>query len=67
MHTVNHATGEAAVSPERNVLIESARIARGKIASLADLRVEKYHAVIFPGGTLSKWAGSVWGSNCESS
>lgn len=34
----------------RNVLVESARIARGKIASLAKLTTADHDAVIFPGG-----------------
>jgi enhancing lycopene biosynthesis protein 2 len=49
MHTVNHLTGQPA-SDQRNVLVESARIARGKIAPLDTLDVEAYDAVIFPGG-----------------
>ncbi len=34
----------------RNVLVESARIARGNIKSLASLNSSDYDAVIFPGG-----------------
>ena len=34
----------------RNVLAESARIARGKIAPLANLDAASHDAVIFPGG-----------------
>lgn len=34
----------------RNVLVESARIARGKIASLTKLTTADHDAVIFPGG-----------------
>ncbi len=49
MHVINHHSGD--VSPEsRNVLTESARIARGKIEPLDDAWVEKLDAVIFPGG-----------------
>jgi enhancing lycopene biosynthesis protein 2 len=51
--TINHTNGEAAPPTQlRNVLVESARIARGKIARLQDLKPEKYSAVIFPGGEL---------------
>lgn len=46
---VNHATGET-VTETRNVLVESARIARGKIADLAKVRVDDFDAVILPGG-----------------
>lgn len=34
----------------RNVLVESARIARGKIKPLNDLDVRTFDAIIFPGG-----------------
>ncbi|XP_065071994.1 ES1 protein homolog, mitochondrial-like [Rhopilema esculentum] len=50
MHTVNHMTGEEIKGDNRNVLIESARIARGKIEKLSELDVSKHDAVIFPGG-----------------
>ncbi len=48
-HVVNHLTGEE-MKEERNVLIESARIARGNIKKLSALRIEDFAAVIFPGG-----------------
>lgn len=48
-HEVNHANGEAGET-ERNVLIESARIARGKVAPLSDLKASDFAAVVFPGG-----------------
>ena len=35
---------------ERNILIESARIARGKIQSLSKLYVKDFDALILPGG-----------------
>jgi len=50
MHTVNHMNGEEIKGDNRNVLIESARIARGKIEKLSELDVSKHDAVIFPGG-----------------
>jgi enhancing lycopene biosynthesis protein 2 len=40
----------AAPSAPRNVLQESARIARGKVQSLAQLDVAQYDALAFPGG-----------------
>jgi enhancing lycopene biosynthesis protein 2 len=46
---VNHLTGQATGSM-RNVLTESARIARGKIRNLKEVRAEELDAVIFPGG-----------------
>ena len=39
----------------RNVLIESARIARGNIKPLVEFEVENFDAIIFPGvGTIMK-------------
>lgn len=48
-HVVNHLTGQPALE-SRNVLVESARIARGKIKPLAQLHAPGFDAVIFPGG-----------------
>lgn len=48
-HVINHITGEE-MNEKRNVLIESARIARGNIKPLSDLDIEKFDAIIFPGG-----------------
>jgi len=48
-HVINHLTGK--VMPEkRNVLVESARIARGKIKPLSQFRASDFDAIIFPGG-----------------
>lgn len=49
MHVVNHATGEVA-EETRNVLVESARIARGQIQDLATLQVAEFDALVLPGG-----------------
>lgn len=48
-HVINHLKGEEAGS-SRNVLEESARIARGKIQPLEDFHMSNYQAVILPGG-----------------
>jgi enhancing lycopene biosynthesis protein 2 len=48
-HVVNHLTGKE-MSETRNVLVESARIARGKIKPLADYNASEFDAIIFPGG-----------------
>ncbi|WP_394668748.1 isoprenoid biosynthesis glyoxalase ElbB [Halosquirtibacter xylanolyticus] len=48
-HVVNHLTGEE-MEEQRNVLVESARIARGDIKEIGDFSAEIYDAVIFPGG-----------------
>lgn len=48
-HVINHITGET-MPEKRNVLIESARIARGKIKDLASFKSIDFDALIFPGG-----------------
>ena len=48
-HVINHLTGQETVET-RNVLIESARIARGKVKKLKEFSTEDFDAVIFPGG-----------------
>uniref|UniRef100_A0A8C3PVB3 Uncharacterized protein n=1 Tax=Chrysolophus pictus TaxID=9089 RepID=A0A8C3PVB3_CHRPC len=63
---VDHLKGSPA-DEKRNVLVESARLARGNIQDLADLKVGEFDAVIFPGGfgvakNLCSWA--VDGKNC---
>lgn len=50
MHVVNHITGNVVKSDERNVLTESARLARGDIKNLSEARVVDFDAVIIPGG-----------------
>lgn len=47
--TVDHST-ENTEGVARNALKEGARIARGNILPLSDLRPEDYDAVVFPGG-----------------
>ena len=48
-HVINHLTGEE--MPEiRNVLVESARIARGNVKPLAEYDPKDYDALILPGG-----------------
>lgn len=49
MHVINHLTGEP-MPEKRNVLVESARLCRGKIIDLAKANPDDYAAVIFPGG-----------------
>jgi enhancing lycopene biosynthesis protein 2 len=48
-HVINHITGEE-MTEKRNVLVESARIARGEIKDLKDFDAAAVDAVIFPGG-----------------
>ena len=49
-HVINHLSGEVSADESRNVLVESARIARGDIEDLTELRVTEFDAIIFPGG-----------------
>jgi len=48
-HVINHITGEE-MNEKRNVLVESARIARGDIKALSELYVVDYDGIMFPGG-----------------
>ncbi len=50
MHVVDHVKGQPVPGQTRNVLVESARIARGDIVALQDVNVADYDAFIFPGG-----------------
>lgn len=50
LHVVNHLTGEPAAGETRNVLVESARIARGKIKDIAKVSAADIDALILPGG-----------------
>lgn len=59
-HVVNHATGKE-MNEKRNVMVEAARIARGKIRPLSAFDAGRFDALIFPGGfgaakNLSSWA-----------
>jgi enhancing lycopene biosynthesis protein 2 len=49
-HVVNHLTGEDSNGEMRNVLVESARIARGKIRDISSVKASEIDALIFPGG-----------------
>ncbi|KAJ8004523.1 hypothetical protein DPEC_G00137160 [Dallia pectoralis] len=50
MHVIDHGKGTPTEATTRNVLAESARIARGNITDLAQLSVVNHDAIIFPGG-----------------
>ncbi|XP_026151584.1 glutamine amidotransferase-like class 1 domain-containing protein 3A, mitochondrial [Mastacembelus armatus] len=67
MHVVDHLKGEPS-QEKRNVLVESARLARGDIQDLSKLSVKDHDAVIVPGGfgaakNLCTWA--VQGKDCS--
>ena len=64
---VNHLTNEE-MPEQRNVLVEAARITRGKISDVATLNAANFDAVILPGGfgvatNLSDFASQ--GANCQ--
>jgi len=66
-HVLNHRTGKE-MDERRNVLIESARIARGNVLDLAEFNQNAHDALIIPGGlgaakNLSSFAFA--GSDCE--
>ena len=46
---INHLTGQP-MDERRNVLVESGRIARGKIKPLSELNADEFDALIMPGG-----------------
>lgn len=48
-HVVNHLTGKP-TGETRQVLVEAARIARGKISPLSDFRAGDFDILMFPGG-----------------
>mmetsp|Transcript_26314 Transcript_26314/g.63159 ORF Transcript_26314/g.63159 Transcript_26314/m.63159 type:complete len:277 (+) Transcript_26314:47-877(+) len=50
MHVVNHLTGDAEEGQTRNVLTESARIARGNIKALDECDADDFDALVIPGG-----------------
>lgn len=59
-HVVNHLNGEE-MDEQRNVLVESARIARGQIKSLDEVNIDELDGLVIPGGfgaakNLNKWA-----------
>jgi len=59
-HVIDHTTGEE-MNETRNILVESARIARGNIIDIKDLKVSDVDGLVMPGGfgtakNLTKWA-----------
>ena len=50
MHVIDHQAGAPVDGAERNVLVESARIARGPVLDMAHVGADDLDALIFPGG-----------------
>ena len=49
-HVINHLNGEVSKDESRNVLVEAARINRGDVEDLIELRQQDFDAIIFVGG-----------------
>ncbi|WLH79162.1 MULTISPECIES: isoprenoid biosynthesis glyoxalase ElbB [unclassified Pseudomonas] len=67
LHVINHLTGEE-MPESRNVLVESARIARGDVKDIGEANAADFDALIVPGGfgaakNLSNFA--VEGAGCS--
>lgn len=50
IHVINHRNGKEMVGEKRNVLVESARIARGEIRDINAIKADDIDALVFPGG-----------------
>ena len=50
MHVIDHAKGQPTTGEKRNVLAEAARIARGEIRDMREVKAADLDALIFPGG-----------------
>ncbi|MCA9773561.1 MAG: isoprenoid biosynthesis glyoxalase ElbB, partial [Myxococcales bacterium] len=64
----NHLTDKEATGETRNVLVESARIARGNIKDLAKVHAKDIDAVVMPGGfgaALNLCTFGLKGPDCE--
>jgi enhancing lycopene biosynthesis protein 2 len=59
-HVVNHITGDE-MEETRNVLVESARIARGKIRDLKEFHPSDFDGLLLPGGFGAAKNLSTWG------
>lgn len=64
---INHLNGQK-MNEERNVLVESARLARGNILDLKDYNPSDYDGIVFPGGlgAVTNWCDfSASGVECD--
>jgi enhancing lycopene biosynthesis protein 2 len=52
LHVINHLTGEE-MPESRNVLVESARIARGEVKDIREANVDDFDALKVPGAPFS--------------
>jgi enhancing lycopene biosynthesis protein 2 len=68
LHVINHQTGEVAEGETRNVMVESARIARGPVADVADVKSNELDALVLPGGfgaAKNLCTFAIKGADCE--
>jgi enhancing lycopene biosynthesis protein 2 len=66
-HVINHLDGSK-MNETRNVLVESARLAQGKIRNLKDVTVNDFDALVIPGGCGAGFNLTTWniaGPDCE--
>lgn len=61
-HVVNHLTGEE-MSESRNMMVEAARIARGNIISIDQVKLDELDGLIIPGGFGSAKNFTTWAFN----
>ena len=67
-HFTGHAVAIAGDEDNRNVLAESARIARGNVKDIAEFKAKDYDAIVFPGGfgAALNWSDfAVKGAECD--
>lgn len=62
LHVINHTNGEV-MSETRNVLIESARIARGDIRDLSTVSISEFDGLFMPGGFGTAKNFTTWALN----
>lgn len=68
LHVINHLTGEVAENETRNILVESARIARGEVKPITQCQVDEFDALIVPGGfgaAKNLCTFAIDGANCQ--
>lgn len=61
-HVVNHLNGDV-MKEERNMMIESARIARGNVTEIIDVDLSTLDALVIPGGFGSAKNFTTWAFN----
>jgi enhancing lycopene biosynthesis protein 2 len=68
LHVINHIDGQIVSNESRNILVESARIARGKIDKLTDVEITELDGLFIPGGfgaAKNLCTFAIDGSNCK--